>query len=159
MGGWKAGSTIIRTFGIANILLGILGILLLLSSLSQKLLVPQLGLSTPYYAEVYLARGAINALCVSMLIYAGIGLYRLERTALAISNGLFAFEIFYLYVDSIMGFLLEVRGGRRALFAHALDATWGTGNMGVGPQLIPVYPLLALIALNLAYRKLGPANT
>ena len=62
-----------------------------------------------------------------------------------IVNAVFVGEVLYFLALGFLWSLLPVSSG--------VGAATGVGNMGLSPQLISGYPLVALIFLNLARRK------
>ncbi len=99
-----------------------------------------------YLDEVFLVRSVINAIFLAAELVAGILLIRAELSGVRISNILFGTMIAYILVP-----LWDLFG---PAIARSMAATFGTGNMGLSFHLITGYPIIALIGLNLARRKL-----
>jgi hypothetical protein len=146
----------IRIFAILSVLFGGLGMVLLVESLFRFFLRNRTLDPGTYYPEVFLTKVVINFLCIVMLLAAALFLWKLERRGLRLSNLVFCLEIVYFaVVDSWFGLWLVMSANERAqAIGHAMGATGGTGNMGVAPQIITGFPVLALIFINLAYSRL-----
>jgi hypothetical protein len=150
---------IIRFFGVANILLGSVGLLAALDSVRLFRGGP-LHPTYPCLAEAFYVESSIDLVCVVSTIGGGIYLWRFTRAGLTISNAVFGFEIANFLLDyPLLRLVLRlVLGNRPGLCDEAIGSVGGIGNMGTGIQLVIVYPLVALIALNLAYCKLRRAQ-
>jgi hypothetical protein len=144
----------IRAFAIVNVLLVMFGLYLLVGTVLRHYGLPPNPSAPAYYHQAFYGRSIINLLFLLALLAGSGFLWRLKRAGLTICNAVFALEILYFVGDALLDIILWMVGGKPALFAHGLAAAGGTGNMGIGPQLLTGYPIIALIALNIAYRKL-----
>jgi hypothetical protein len=70
-------------------------------------------------------------------------------------NILFPTEILYFSFPVLLWNFFGVRGS----IAQAVVVAYGVGNMGIGAQIFTGYPVIALVALNLARRKLMRASS
>lgn len=146
--------TVIRTFAVLSILFGVDGLLSLLSSVYIHIRVNAWDQSPRHFAEIYFLRSAINLVFVLTAIWVGPQLWRLRPRARVIANVLFSAEILYFGAD-LAGFLiLHFLGAKGATLSLALGASEGSGSMGVALQNITAYPLIALVGINIAYRRL-----
>jgi hypothetical protein len=147
---------VIRAFAVLNIFLGVVGLLALLSSIYGQVRINPWDQNPPYFAQVYYLRCAINLVLVAGVIWAGPQLWLLRERGRRFCNILFSAQIGYFVVDVLIGVIRGFfqLGAPVSDVRRALGATAGTGNMGLGPQLIIVYPILALVLVNKAYGKL-----
>ena len=71
------------------------------------------------------------------------------------SNYVFSMEILFWVLSSLVELKLAMSGNATAVsIGMSLGAVEGIGNMGTNLQMLTAYPLIALIALNLARRHL-----
>ena len=94
----------------------------------------------------------INLCFLALLVVGGIHLFRLRPSGVTICNTVFVGEIIYFFV---IGFLWSALPRPVSM---GVAAATGIGNMGISPQVISGYPLVALICLNLAGRKRTKAH-
>jgi len=144
----------IRAFAIVNVLLVMYGLYLLVGTVLRHYGLPPYPGAPAYYHQAFYGRSIINLLFLLALLAGSRFLWRLKRAGLVICTVVFALEILYFVGEAVLAIILWTVGGKAALFDLALGATAGTGNMGIAPQLLTGYPIIALIALNIAYRKL-----
>jgi magnesium-transporting ATPase (P-type) len=105
------------------------------------------GWSTPHFPAVFIAMTSINAILLLSLAYSGICLLQLRRAGVILSNIVFASElIWFLLVQGLLALT-------PSLISSSVGAAGGVGNMGIAPQILTGYPVVALIVLNLADRK------
>jgi hypothetical protein len=88
----------------------------------------------------------INLCFLALLFLGGTYLFRLRPSGVTICNAVFIGEVLYFL---IVGFLWSLPRP----VSTGVGAATGVGNMGLSPQLISGYPLVAFIFLNLARRK------
>ncbi len=149
---WKAA---IRLFGILNILFASLGLVLLIGGFLEPSVRSQKVGDPRYYVEAYYAYTGINFLFLLLLIVAGIFLWRLQNRGRVLSNLLFCLLIIYWVASSALGLFLSMSPREGAVrIGSSMAAAAGTGNMGIAPLLMPGYPLIGLVVINLAYRRL-----
>jgi hypothetical protein len=98
-----------------------------------------------HFASWFWAMAFINLCFLVLLVVGGIHLVRLRPSGVTICNAVFVGEITYFLAIGFLWSALPVASG--------VAAATGVGNMGLSPQLISGYPLIALICLNLARRK------
>jgi hypothetical protein len=145
------GRTLIRSFGIANWFYGLTGSYFLVDGLWR---VNHFG-PNPYEAEAYYLYVAINALFLSAIFLAGYWLIQIRRRGAVFSNYVFSMEILFWVLSTVVSLTFDMSGNATAVaVGMSLGATAGIGNMGTNLQLLTGYPLIALIALNLARRHL-----
>lgn len=145
---------VIRTFAVLNILLGLFGLLALLTSAYGRLRIDPWRQDPPYFAQAYYLQSVINLIFVVTAIWVGPQLWRLRPRAKAICNILFCAEIGYFWAGVIIFLVGVLHGGEASVLSHALEVSGGAGNMGIGLQLATGYPLIALVGINIAYRRL-----
>jgi hypothetical protein len=110
----------------------------------------------PYFAQAFYAASAINLVCVVAVFVAGVYLWRVRRAGRILSNAAFTFELAYFFLDfSVIRLVLRIAGVGVAIGRDAIASVGGIGNMGIGLQIIIGYPLIALVVVNIAYRRLN----
>jgi hypothetical protein len=148
------GRTLIRSFGVLHLIYGAVGSLFLLHTFLRVLPVgAQLG-KYPYERQIYFLNVAVEVSFVSALSVAGLWLIRLFRRGVTLSNYLFTAEIAFWLAYSLFSLGLRMHGGNAALLGMSMGAVAGVGGMGTAIQLITGYPLIALVGLNIARRRL-----
>jgi hypothetical protein len=105
--------------------------------------------TTPYVRQVYLISTFVDAGCLIMLVVGAAYLLRLNRLGLRICNTVFAIEIAWFLGSSWISLALGMLG-RWTHLSLSIAAAEGIGSIGIIPQIITGYPVLALILLNLA---------
>jgi hypothetical protein len=137
-----------RVFAIGNGLVVLIGLLFLLPAAWSIVLGAVENVPTnSHFATWFWAMASINLCFLALLVVGGIHLFQLRRSGVTICNAVFVGEILYFLVTGFLWFALP-----RPVSMGVAAAT-GVGNMGLSPQLISGYPLVALICLNLARRK------
>ena len=144
----------IRAFAIVNVLLVMFGLCFLVSSVLRHYGLPPYPTAPPYYHQAFYGKSIINLFFLIALLAGSRFLWRLERRGLWICNIVFAGEIMYFLVDVAFSLFSQFAGGEIALVGFSMATVAGTGDMGINAQLLTGYPIIALIALNIAYRKL-----
>jgi hypothetical protein len=145
------GRILIRSFGIANWFYGLAGAYFLIDGLRR---VHHFG-SRPYEAKAYYFLVSINVLFLVAIFLTGYWLILIRRQGAVFSNYLFSVEILFWVLDSLVTLKLVMSGNANAVsIGMSLGAVEGIGNMGTSLQILTAYPLIALIALNLARRHL-----
>lgn len=141
---------VVKTFGLLHIIFAVFGLYLVLSIagffVSLENVFKPSHHAFAYGTEAYLLRTVINLIFLGAEGIAGLHLLRTRLSGITISNVLFAAMIAY--------FLFPIWDLFGPAFGHSMAATAGTGNVGLVLQLITGYPILALVMLNLARRKL-----
>lgn len=142
---------ILKLFGMANLAFGAIGIIgIVVGALSIFTVQARMPASPPYVREMFVVMSAVNLAFLVTLVIAGIGLLRLQTGAVTICNFIFVAEVLYFCG---VGLLWGPTGMQRPL-ALSIGAATGIGNLGIAPQILTGYPLIALVALNLVRRRL-----
>jgi hypothetical protein len=103
----------------------------------------------------YWIYASVDLLCFIFLIRAGIALWGLDPRARSLSNAVLAFEVFWFLADSLSSSLLLMWGG----YAERVGTSMmETSAIGLAFQILTGYPLIALVATNVAWRKLNRAS-
>jgi hypothetical protein len=137
-----------RVFAIGNFLAVLIGLLFLLpTAWSVRVGAVENAPTNSHFAAWFWALAFINLCFLALLVVGGAHLFQLRPSGVTICNAVFAGEIFYFLV---IGFLWHALPRPVSM---GLAAATGVGSMGIGPQLISGYPLVAFICLNLARRK------
>ena len=144
------GRTLVRSFGIANWFYGLTGAYFLVAGLRFNHLRPN-----PYEAKAYYFFVSINALFVFAVLLTGYWLILIRRRGVVLSNYVFSMEILFFVLSSLVSLRLAMSSNPRAVsVGMSLGAAAGIGNMGTALQFLTAYPLIALVALNLARRHM-----
>ena len=138
-------SRVVRIIGIANIILGTLGLCLLAWTLLEFMRRKPHPAGLPYFIPSYYAMTTMNIAYLLLLVLAGFWLIGLQRKGYILSLFVFSAEIAYFLVIGALSVALSDR---------SISGAYGIGNMGLAPQLITGYPLIALFAVIVAVRKL-----
>jgi hypothetical protein len=147
------GKILIRSFGVANCLLGLTGAWFLIGT-QWRVHVRHLW-PDPHDAGAYYFLVAVNALFLLAILLTGYWLILIRRRGVVFSNYVFSGEILFFVLSSAFGLALDMSGNATAVsVGRSFGAMGGVGNMGIAPQILTAYPLIALIALNLARRHL-----
>jgi hypothetical protein len=135
-----------RIFGTANILFVLIGLLYLVpTAWSVSAGVGADVSAESHFATWFWAMTACNLIFLSILVVGAIQLFKLRPSGVTICNFLFVGEIIYFLTIGLLWSALTVASG--------VAAASGIGNMGVSPQILCGYPLVALVCLNFARRK------
>jgi len=153
--GWA--SRLIRAFGVVNLIMAILGLpLCVATAFLFPARIPWTP-DQPYLAEVFWSMTVINLVFLGLLALSGFLLLKADRRALLVCNLLFTAEILYWIGFPVLGLYLGLFLKNRAWIgglSTSMAGAFGIGNMGTAPQMLSGYPLIALPALNLAFRRL-----
>jgi hypothetical protein len=145
------GRTLVRSFGIANWFYGLTGAYFLVDGLWRA---NHFG-PYPYEARAYYFLVTINALFLLAIFLTGYWLILIRRRGVVLSNYVFSTEILFFVLPPLVSLKLVMSGNANAVsVGMSLAAVEGIGNMGTILQLLTAYPLIALIALNVARRHL-----
>lgn len=143
------GRILIRSFGIANWFYGLTGSYFLVDALWRA---NHFG-PYPYEARAYYFLVTINALFLLAIFLTGYWLILIRRRGAVLSNYVFSMEILFWVLSSLVSLKLAMSGNATGVsVGMSLGAVWGIGNMGTALQFLTGYPLIALVALNLARR-------
>jgi hypothetical protein len=143
------GRILIRSFGIANWFYGLTGSYFLVDGLWR---VNHFG-PYAYEAKAYYLYVAINALFLLAIFLTGYWLILIRRRGAVFSNYVFSLEILFWVLSSLLPLILVMSRNVTAVsVGMSLGAVGGIGNMGTVLQSLTAYPLIALVAVNLARR-------
>ena len=135
----------IRVFAVLNIIFGLVGFAAIFSIVTWNLSHEPWPNGPPFYAQVFYSRTAVNLAFVILLTVSGPYLWRLDKKGWTISKIVFFGEIIYFIVFDIIPF---------PAIEKSLGESAGIGNMGTGPQTLTGYPVIALVALAIAFSRL-----
>lgn len=143
-------SFVFRGFGIANFVFASLGLLFLaISVFAIRERGAGIGSQYPYFLLAFWTMTTVNLVLLTLFIFGGIRLIQLRTLGVGVCNAVFAAEIAYFMTLGIL-----CRATSPSSVSLSIAAATGVGSMGLSPQLICGYPLVALIFLNLARRRL-----
>jgi hypothetical protein len=151
MAAWEKPLT--RSFGILHLIYGAVGIYFLSDIFVRTLRAPQLG-KYPYERQVFYFDITLEAFFVCALIVAGVWLIRLSRSGVILSNYIFTIETALFVAESLLSLEFAMHGGRAAAIGMSMGAVAGIGHMGTVAQFVTGYPVIALVGLNIARRRL-----
>lgn len=153
---WNA--RVIRGFAILNVGLCLFGLWALIYGFHEttKLNFP----NQPYLPQVFYLFETIEFMCLIFGLVSAVPLWRLKRSGLLLCNLLFGFELLYVLGQAFLAlaFIGSSNQVLRGLGSSIAGAT-GIGGLGLALQDITAYPIIALIALNVAYHKLRKIET
>jgi hypothetical protein len=149
MGNW--GRILVRSFGIANWFYGLAGSYFWVDGLRRA---NHFG-PNPYEAKAYYFYVAVNGAFLLALFLTGYWLILIRRRGVLLSNYVFSMEILFFVLSSLVSLQLAMSSNpRKVSVGMSLGAVAGIGNMGTALQFLTAYPLIALVALNLARRHM-----
>jgi hypothetical protein len=141
---WSA--TTYRIFAVGNLLFVVVGLVFLIPTAFTVATGTIEDASTyPHFGYWFWTMFFINIGFLTLLLIAAIHLFHLRPTGVTICNIVFVGELSYFLAIGLLWFYLSNPSG--------IAGATGIGNMGVSPQVICGYPLVALVCLNLARRK------
>ncbi len=150
----RATTKVLVVFGILNLAFGSFGVYLMLTTawmMRGRLDKPPYG--APYTPELFWSLALVQLLFSFGLIASGVQLLRLRRSGVVISIGLFASELVYFVVGTVILVFVFPLGDplhKSILSAQALT------DIPLAPQLFTAYPLIGLIAMLLIMRRTPP---
>jgi hypothetical protein len=140
---------VFRGVGIANFVFASLG---LLFSASSVFAVRERAVGNtsqyPYFLLAFWTMTTVNLVLLTLLTFGGIRLLQLRKLGVGVCNAVFAGEIAYFMTLGILWRAVSPP------VSMSIAAATGVGSMGLSTQLISGYPLVALIFLNLARRRI-----
>ena len=144
------GRTLVRSFSIANWFYGLTGAYFWVEGLRLNHLKPN-----PYEAKAYYFYVSVNGLFLFAILLTGYWLILIRRGGVILSNYVFSMEILFFVLSSLIALRLAMSSNPRAAsIGMSLAAVAGIGSMGTALQFLTAYPLIALVALNLARRHM-----
>ncbi|HEV2245538.1 MAG TPA: hypothetical protein VGW37_02695 [Terriglobia bacterium] len=149
MGVWRVRA--IRALAIANGIFVLGGLYLLVDAIERNYEFGRLAPPEPYYAQVFYARSLLNLGFLVGLAVASVGIWRLMPSGRRLCNAVLVGGVLYVVSMSVFEVTTAFCGGTLELLGRALAASGGTGNMGIAPQVVTGYPVIALVILNLAF--------
>ena len=137
---------VFRMFAVMNFVVVLVGAFLM-ATVIPSVVTGTLGNTArdPYFLRFYWPMAAMNACFLAALVLGGICLLQLKNLGVTICNVVFVAEIVYFFGLAV----LWSSAFPQAISMSAASAT-GVGDMGLSPQLICGYPLIALFGLNVA---------
>jgi hypothetical protein len=145
-------SHVFRVFAVTNFLFAGVGLLFLASSI-LGVGAGKIGNTSehPYFLWAFWTMVTTNFILLALLIHGGIRLLQLRTQGVVVCNGVLVTEIVYFIA---LGFLW----GAPTSLSMSVAAATGVGSMGLSPQWMCGYPLVALVCLNLARPRLNAAS-
>jgi len=106
------------------------------------------GLDPPNFAAVFFTLTCVNVTLLAVVFCAGVFLLRRRTIGVVLCNIAFSLEIGFFIAQVVLEMTLP------SAISDSLAAAGGVGNMGIAPQILTGYPVVGLVALNLARRCL-----
>jgi hypothetical protein len=148
-------SRVVWIIGIANVILGTVGLCLLAWTLLEFMRRKPHPPGLPYFIPSFYAMTTMSIAYLLLLVLAGFWLKSLQRKGYILSLVVYSAEIAYFLAIGSLGVALS---GNASQMRNAIDSSisgaYGIGNIGLAPQLVTGYPLIALFAVIVAARKL-----
>jgi len=149
----------IRTIALGNVLIGGFGLFLQIDSVIRFSQRHQFTATRPYETYAYWATICIGFVFVSLTLLSGFFLWQTGRPALRLCNWLFGSQVVYWVGSSMLDVrLLTSKSELAHRLGMSIGAVSGVGNVGLGPQVLSLYPVWVLVLLNLAYWRMGKAE-
>lgn len=146
----KWATFVFRGFGIANFIFASVGLFFLAASVfAMRETAVGNTPEQPYFLLAFWTLSTVNLVLLTLLVFGGIKLLQLRTLGVVVCNAVFVAEITYFMA---LGSLWNATSSPSV--SMSIAAATGVGSMGLSPQLICGYPLVALIFLNLARRRL-----
>lgn len=131
-----------------------LGLVLLIDEIVRDAPRIQNSMEFPYERTIYLLKTSIGVFFLVGLIFGGYWLLRLRRRGVVLSNVVFSLEILYFLLLPLISLIMTMSANKVAeSFASSLGNP--IGDAGIVLQFITCYPLIALILLNIARRRIN----
>jgi hypothetical protein len=144
---------VLNLFGILHSLFAAYGFYLVVSVMvgfAAEGQMPPQDSQVPYLLESFVVMTAMNLAFIVVLLFAGISLIHSRTAAIRLSNWLFLLMIVYEAALLFRGWVLPVG----ETISAGIAAAYGVGNIGLAPQVLTGYPIIALIGLNLTKRRM-----
>jgi len=153
---------ILRTIGVMDLVFAPFGLWMVVAGFSWRegfsLYHPDFTSSrVPYAAELYWGDVTLELFCLIFLTLTGLAVLRLQRRGLRMTNALFTFEIVRFLAEGTAFYILAGHPGGNAELVAQMIVSASTVQ-GTTPQIITGFPVIALIATNIAYRELPHAE-
>ncbi len=154
----------VRVFGLLHAVYAVAGLTFALDSLHRYSRRPIRTDELYFEPHAFYVSVVLNLFFISLLAISGIFLWRMDRRGVRLSNWLFSLEVIYWVAGAGLTLLLSLSHKPvMNVLGKSIAAVEGIGNMGIAPQILTGYPIIALVALNLLNRKLSrsevPANS
>lgn len=141
----------IRGFGIAGLVYVTIGLAITIPDMLSFHSTFPYDRQAPYLAQAYFVMSSINLAFELALGILSVCLIKRNVESIAFCNVLFALQILYMFAPGMLW-------GHPTIGMSVAGAT-GIANVGLAAQDFTGYPLIALIALNIAKAHYGPVNT
>ena len=144
----KPRKIVLRIVGVSNLGHAALGLILVGMTIYRVDIAPvppPPGLSQEHIVVFYWLFTMINLAFLAGLVFLGIALLRLSPNAVVLCNWLFGAEILNVFLLGAMW------AGTPNPLNYEIAAATGIGNMGISPQSVTWYPVIATIVLNITW--------
>jgi len=149
----------IRTIALGNVVMGGFGLFLQIDGVIRSSLRHQFTATRPHETYAYWVIACMCFAFVSLTLLSGFLLWRAGRPALRLCNWLFGSQLVYWVGSSVLDVrLLTSKSEWAHRLVTSIGAVSGVGNVGLGPQVLSLYPVWVLVLLNLAYWRMGKAE-
>ncbi|HYB62311.1 MAG TPA: hypothetical protein VEH50_12645 [Methylomirabilota bacterium] len=152
MKSWSRG--VVRLIGALNLVYFVLGLVLLIEDIVRAAPTIQNSMEFPYERTIYVLMTSISGFFLVGLMFSGYWLLRLLRRGVVLSNFVFSLEILYFLLSDLIS-LFMIMSANRVAKSIGLSLANVNGDAGISLQIITCYPLIALIVLNIARRRMN----
>jgi hypothetical protein len=147
------GRKALRIFGTLHITMSGLGFIMIVETLTIALPRDLRGRPADPYFMVFFLMGIIASLfCLVLLAAAGVALRRDDPRGVRWSNIALTAELAWVVLRAVAGSTLLMSTGLARLVGRSMVSAW-LGDAGFVIQVLTGYPVIALVAVNLASRS------
>jgi hypothetical protein len=151
---------VIRVFAILNVALCAFGLWAMTYGFART--ASQVGAqydpSEPYVLQVFYVDNAVDFICLVFGLVSALPLWRLRRGGLILCNLLFGFELLFLFTGAFLAMGMNSSHQVIGDLAWSVAGAAGIGHLGMTIQDVTLYPIIALIALNMASEDANAAD-
>jgi|SRR6185312_4056620 len=133
-----------KIIGVINIAYAFLGLLSIGFSIIPTVRYFETRTVDPGVITAFWIMTLINTLFIVLLVISGAKLYRKNGSGITIASATYIVETTYFVC---VGFLWL------SPFGDAIAGATGGGNMGIAPQVITLFPIIALLVLNVPFKR------
>ncbi len=138
-------SRILKGFGFANLFFSLIGFLFLISIVLAFSFFPRhelFGQKMSYFNPFSITMTICNLAFLVGLLVTGLALIKGTPRSVLFCNVLFLLELIYFYSLKVLPRLPAYQRNHDLMFSSVM------GSTGIWPQMLPVYPIVAIVVLN-----------
>ena len=145
---------ILRVFGVLHIIMAVMGVMGAIGHAGDLPKELALHPAPPHFLTFYFAVTAVSLPCLYLLGTAGVALVRRDPRGVRRSNLALLLEVVWFTGASLPGEVMRLAGGPWGPLGMSEIRATDEGTLCLIPQVVTGYALVALIAVNLANRRL-----